>query len=47
MSMRDRLLLPFAVQRIGLGYPGIGATTDPAGSRVVVTTLGWTTEPRS
>ena len=33
------------VQRIGLGYPGIGATTDPAGSRVVFSTLGSSAEP--
>lgn len=29
-----------AVRRIGLGYPGIGAVTDPAGTRVLYTTLG-------
>lgn len=34
-----------AVQRVGLGYPGIGATTDPAGTRLVFTTLGTTSEP--
>lgn len=33
------------VRRIGLGYPGIGATTDPAGSRLLFTTIGAGAEP--